>query len=366
MYKYSTVLISCLCLITICLSWTDAKISNREENSSTKRVKRAAARDDFHDPIDEEHEDTGESDDTHAYEWTVKLDTSSLNDARLIAKRYGFDHVSDIEGIHGLYRFIRESHDSERKKEADTDDTGERTIDNVKEALTSKREHVEKARLLASDENIRWIRRERFLEREKRAPIEHKSQAHVIETFNDPELKNQWYIKNKGQTSGPANFDSHVSPVWDMGLTGKGVTLSVLDDGMDHSHPDLIQNYDPLSSKDLNGLDDDPMPNDSDPYNAHGTKCTGTISAQANNSICGVGIAFNSKVGAIRMLDGKATDSLEADALSFHRDHINLYSCSWGPKDNGATFGRPGKLGRIALEQGAKQGRGGELSITYI
>ena len=117
--------------------------------------------------------------------------------------------------------------------------------------------------------------------------------------------------------------------------------------------------YDSEASTDLNGHKADPFPNDSDPYNAHGTKCAGTIAAKVNDSLCGVGIAYGSKIGGIRMLDGKATDGLEANALSFNRNHIDIYSCSWGPKDNGETFGRPGKLGRIALHQGALFGRNG-------
>ena len=129
---------------------------------------------------------------------------------------------------------------------------------------------------------------------------------------------------------------------------------------MDHTHPDLKDNYDPAASTDLNGRDPDPFPNDSDAYNAHGTKCSGTIAAKANNGICGVGIAPEASIGAVRMLDGKATDSLEADALSFNYSHIDIYSCSWGPKDNGRTFGRPGKLGRMSLEASTTFGRKGK------
>lgn len=29
----------------------------------------------------------------------------------------------------------------------------------------------------------------------------------------------------------------------DQGYTGKGVTVTVLDDGIDHTHPDLKKNY---------------------------------------------------------------------------------------------------------------------------
>jgi len=35
----------------------------------------------------------------------------------------------------------------------------------------------------------------------------------------------------------------NVVPVWRKGITGRGVVVSILDDGIDHSHPDLQRNY---------------------------------------------------------------------------------------------------------------------------
>ena len=128
---------------------------------------------------------------------------------------------------------------------------------------------------------------------------------------------------------------------------------------VDHTHPDIKANYDPKASFDLNGGDEDPFPRDSDEYNSHGTKCSGEIAAVANNSICGVGVAYNVKIGAVRMLDGKATDTLEAKSLGFRNDYIDIYSCSWGPKDDGKTFGKPGKLAKEAFVKGATEGRQG-------
>ncbi|XP_070182649.1 neuroendocrine convertase 1-like, partial [Littorina saxatilis] len=80
----------------------------------------------------------------------------------------------------------------------------------------------------------------------------------------------------------------------------------------------------------------------------------------ANNGNCGVGIAFNSKIGGVRMLDGKVTDSLEARALSFNMSHVDIYSASWGPNDDGVTVEGPGTLAAKALEKGATHGRNGK------
>lgn len=55
------------------------------------------------------------------------------------------------------------------------------------------------------------------------------------------------------------------------------------------------------------------------------------------------------------MLDGQATDALEASALGFRGDHIDIYINCWGPKDDGKTFGKPGPMAAKALRLGAEK-----------
>ena len=97
--------------------------------------------------------------------------------------------------------------------------------------------------------------------------------------------------------------------------------------------------------------------------NRHGTRCAGEVSASANNSICGVGIAFKSKIGGVRMLDGDVTDAVEARSLSLNNQHIDIYSASWGPDDDGKTVDGPGNLASRAFIQGVANGRKGRGSI---
>jgi len=52
------------------------------------------------------------------------------------------------------------------------------------------------------------------------------------------------------------------------------------------------------------------------------------------------------------MLDGDVSDSVEAQALSFNPQHIDIYSASWGPEDNGRVVEGPDKLAREAFLQG--------------
>ena len=49
------------------------------------------------------------------------------------------------------------------------------------------------------------------------------------------------------------------------------------------------------------------------------------------------------------MLDGKVTDVLEAQSF-IHKAHVNwIFSCSWGPEDNGKTVEGPGKLAQVRV-----------------
>lgn len=75
----------------------------------------------------------------------------------------------------------------------------------------------------------------------------------------------------------------------------------------------------------------------------------------ANNEKCGVGIAFNSKIGGVKLLDGLVNDRIEGTALSYAQHLVDIYSASWGPNDDGKTVDGPGRLAKEALERGVKE-----------
>ncbi|KAL2735958.1 furin-like protease 2 isoform X1 [Vespula squamosa] len=176
--------------------------------------------------------------------------------------------------------------------------------------------------------------------------------------FTDPLFKEQWYL-NGGAKDG---YDMNLGPAWQKGYTGKGVVVSILDDGIQTNHPDLALNYDHEASYDINDNDSDPMPRDNGD-NKHGTRCAGEVAAVAFNQYCGVGVAYNSSIGGVRMLDGPVNDAVEARALGLNPDHIDIYSASWGPEDDGKTVDGPGPLARRAFIYGVTSGRKGKGSI---
>lgn len=103
-----------------------------------------------------------------------------------------------------------------------------------------------------------------------------------------------------------------------------------------------------------------PYPTLSDDH--HGTRCAGQIAAQKND-VCGVGIAYKSKVAGLRILSGEISDVDESAALNYAYQSTSIYSCSWGPTDDGKTMEAPDYLIKKAVVNGIQNGRGGKGSI---
>ncbi len=112
--------------------------------------------------------------------------------------------------------------------------------------------------------------------------------------------------------------------VWNQGFTGKGVTVAVLDSGVDFTHPDLKSNI-WINANEIagNGIDDDGngfiddvrgwdfIDNDGRPMdrNGHGTHVAGTIAAK-QNSFGVTGVAPDAKVMPVRVLDADGFGSV--------------------------------------------------------
>ncbi|XP_054529690.1 proprotein convertase subtilisin/kexin type 4 isoform X15 [Pan troglodytes] len=203
---------------------------------------------------------------------------------------------------------------------------------------------------LKKNPKVQWFQQQTLQRRVKRSV--------VVPT--DPWFSKQWYMNSEAQP------DLSILQAWSQGLSGQGIVVSVLDDGIEKDHPDLWANYDPLASYDFNDYDPDPQPRYTpSKENRHGTRCAGEVAAMANNGFCGVGVAFNARIGGVRMLDGTITDVIEAQSLSLQPQHIHIYSASWGPEDDGRTVDGPGILTREAFRRGVTKGRGG-LGTLFI
>ena len=66
------------------------------------------------------------------------------------------------------------------------------------------------------------------------------------------------------------------------------------------------------------------------------------------------------------MLDGDVTDVVEAASLSLKPNHIDIYSSSWGPSDDGTTVDGPGTLAKKAFVDGVTKVGGGLNAPTCV
>jgi len=157
----------------------------------------------------------------------------------------------------------------------------------------------------------------------------------------------------------------HAPEAWDFSQ-GEGVTVAVIDTGLDYTHPDIAANVWNNSSEipgnniddDKNGYIDDsrgwdfttcskfnslgctqPKNQDNNPVdgNGHGTHVSGTIAAIANNQIGIVGVAPLSKIMPLKALTDEGSGTLEDIAAAVK------YAADNGADVINASLGGPGE-----------------------
>lgn len=189
----------------------------------------------------------------------------------------------------------------------------------------------------------------------KRAPIDSAmlpiKEAEERLGIDDPLFERQWHLINP---LFPGN-DVNVKDLWYDNITGKGVVAAIIDDGVDYESEDLRDNFCEEGSWDFNDNQKLPKPKLVDDH--HGTRCAGEIAAVKNNHYCGIGVAYGSKVSGIRILSGELTAEDEAASLVYGLDINDIYSCSWGPSDDGRHLQGPSELVKKSLVKGILDGR---------
>jgi subtilisin-like proprotein convertase family protein len=124
---------------------------------------------------------------------------------------------------------------------------------------------------------------------------------------NDPFVSEQWHLLNTGtnkgfsDTAGTAGIDINVDPVFGQGYSGAGVTVAVVDSGLEILHEDLFASVVPGGSWNFNNSTTDPtntVATDLD----HGTSVSGLIAMARNNALGGVGVAPGAKLKAFNIL----------------------------------------------------------------
>ena len=185
-------------------------------------------------------------------------------------------------------------------------------------------------------------------------------------TPNDPLFANAWHLVNTGQGGGTAGEDCRATQTWDT-VGGNGVTIGVLDDGLELAHEDLVRNVATSGHKDyVDAGDDDPSPPTTGPASDHGTAVAGVCAGRGNNGLGSSGVAPYAALVGRRILDasnvGGATDVQIQEALTLNNDVIHIFNLSYGPNDDGQYYSMT-QADFDTYVTGITNGRGGRGSL---
>jgi subtilisin family serine protease len=177
-------------------------------------------------------------------------------------------------------------------------------------------------------------------------------------SVNDPLFAKQWHLENTGQDGATAGADIKARLAWGQGVSGKGVTIAVVDDGIDTNHEDFRGKLRIVQNSDPSGGDSDP---NARPVfeDFHGTATNGLAAANGNNSIGVAGVAYGATLMPFRWLSDQSNLPISSVADVFRRavdNGADVISNSWGPAE--LPFPLPDVM-RSAIDYANASGRGG-------
>lgn len=268
-------------------------------------------------------------------EWMVHLDTGHISPAQWAAKT-GMQYAGSVGFLPGFFKF--------------------------RSAATMTRDAHERARAVPG---TLWaepqVKRPRMFPRAAASTT-----TTVTPSIPDPLYQQQWHLHDHPWSVQAPNHATHVQADREGG-EGANVTIAIVDDGLEYAHPDLRPNYRAAHSWNYNkgphgASDCAPV----GPESGHGTCAAGVAAAASLNGHCGRGVAPKAGIAGVRLIAEAVTDATEAEGLSHHAmSGVDIYSCSWGPYDDGATLSAPDYMVRYAMAYNAGQlkGRMGRGSI---
>ena len=167
----------------------------------------------------------------------------------------------------------------------------------------------------------------------------------------------QWHLQDDGLIGAGSTEDINVERVWSGGNLGAGITVAVVDDGMDHQHEDLTNNVDTSKNRDFVG-----QGGIYHPFRTHGTAVAGIIAAE-NNSIGVRGVAPQATIYGYNLLATGTLDD-EIEAVSLNADTTAVSNNSWGHGNDGSPESVT-SLWEEAVENAITSGYGGK-GVVFV
>ena len=178
---------------------------------------------------------------------------------------------------------------------------------------------------------------------------------------------NQWHLKKTKIGTTDVNAHASVEAAWSL-ADGTGVTLAIIDDGVDLDHEEFRSGGKIIAPRDVTLGTSNPRPGSGD---RHGTSCAGVACADGNFGASGV--APKARLIPIRLASGLGSQQ-EADAFVWAAQNgADVISCSWGPADgdwwnpndplHNQVVPLPDST-RLAMDFVVNQGRGGKGCVV--
>ena len=169
---------------------------------------------------------------------------------------------------------------------------------------------------------------EELSRREDVAEIIPDFMVHLVE---EPAIQGEAGILSGTPAWGVENINA--TDVWEMGFNGTGINVSIVDTGINYSHPDLQANY----KLGYDFVNDDPDPMDDD---GHGTHVAGTISGTGVGGYQ-TGVAPGANLFAVKVLGsngyGNYSDIIEGVGWSVANGADIVSLSIGGPHDSSMT-----------------------------
>ncbi len=170
-------------------------------------------------------------------------------------------------------------------------------------------------------------------------------------SVNDGLYSQQWHFTN-------INLDN----IWNS-YCGTNTNVVIIDDGLEISHEDLIDNIETGKSYNYKTNTTDTTGDPSNDESIHGTAVAGLIGAKDNNT--GIrGVSPRTKLRAYNAVLSGYNSNI-SDAMSKDIENIWISNNSWGPPDATGLLYPSSDLWKQSVEYGLSKGRKG-LGTIYI
>lgn len=186
----------------------------------------------------------------------------------------------------------------------------------------------------------------------------------------------QWHLVNQMPISGTnAGLDVNIAGAWARGLTGAGVIIAIVDEGVEWTHPEFAAKYrNDYSYSFSRTVEENAAPgfirglpewNGLDPDgDNHGTSVAGVAAAQGGNGIGGTGAAPNAQIASLKLTHVTLPPDVESDEAEVASILFQGQTDSFGRVDPYASYAPP--PGEFAPVRVVNRSYGINLGFFYI